>query len=52
METRAAKGQLQFDLWGVGEPREKEKWEFLRARIKKLGLRNSLSLAIAPTATI
>ncbi|MCB1198798.1 MAG: ribonucleoside-diphosphate reductase subunit alpha, partial [Deltaproteobacteria bacterium] len=50
-ETRAAKGQLQFDLWGV-EPREKEKWEFLRARIKKHGLRNSLSLAIAPTATI
>lgn len=50
-ETRAAKGELQFDLWDV-QPREKEKWQFLKARIKKHGLRNSLLLAIAPTATI
>jgi ribonucleoside-diphosphate reductase alpha chain len=50
-ETRAAQGKLQFDLWGV-QPTEKEKWEFLKARIKKHGLRNSLLLAIAPTATI
>ncbi|MCB0272727.1 MAG: ribonucleoside-diphosphate reductase subunit alpha [Bdellovibrionales bacterium] len=50
-ETRAAKGHLQFDLWNV-TPHEKEKWEFLKARIKKHGLRNSLLLAIAPTATI
>lgn len=50
-ETRAAQGKLQFDLWGV-DPQEKSKWQFLKARIKKHGLRNSLLLAIAPTATI
>ena len=49
--TRAAKGELQFDLWGV-VPEEMEKWEKLRRKIKKVGLRNSLIIAIAPTATI
>jgi ribonucleoside-diphosphate reductase alpha chain len=50
-ETRAADGQLQFDLWGV-KPAQTERWEALRARIKTHGLRNSLLIAIAPTATI
>ena len=50
-QTRAAAGTLQFDLWGV-KPSQTEKWEKLRARIKKTGLRNSLLIAIAPTATI
>jgi ribonucleoside-diphosphate reductase alpha chain len=50
-ETRAAKGQLQFDLWGV-EPSDKERWQKLREKIQKHGLRNSLMIAIAPTATI
>ncbi len=50
-ETRAANGDLQFDLWGV-EPSDTERWEPLRARIKAHGLRNSLMIAIAPTATI
>lgn len=50
-ETRAADGVLQFDLWGV-TPTNPERWEALRARIKKSGLRNSLLIAIAPTATI
>jgi ribonucleoside-diphosphate reductase alpha chain len=50
-ETRAAKGELQFDAWGV-VPEDKERWELLRARIQKVGLRNSLMIAIAPTATI
>jgi ribonucleoside-diphosphate reductase alpha chain len=50
-ETRAAEGKLQFDLWGV-VPTEKAKWDALRARIMKTGLRNSLLIAIAPTATI
>ncbi len=49
--TRAAKGELQFDNWGV-VPQDMEKWEKLRRKIKKVGLRNSLLLAIAPTATI
>jgi len=50
-ETRAAKGELQFDAWGV-VPEDKERWELLRVRIQKVGLRNSLMIAIAPTATI
>lgn len=50
-ETRAAEGKLQFDLWGV-KPENSERWETLRERIKKSGLRNSLLIAIAPTATI
>ena len=49
--TRAAKGQLQFDLWGV-RPTSSERWDELRGRIERHGLRNSLLLAIAPTATI
>jgi len=49
--TRAAQGQLQFDLWGV-TPTDPARWEALRERIGRHGLRNSLLLAIAPTATI
>jgi len=50
-ETRAAKGDLQFDLWGV-TPADTERWATLRERINTFGLRNSLLIAIAPTATI
>ncbi len=50
-ETRAAQGNLQFDLWGV-EPSDPERWKPLRQRIEQYGLRNSLMIAIAPTATI
>jgi ribonucleoside-diphosphate reductase alpha chain len=50
-ETRAAEGVLQFDLWGV-VPEDKDRWNALREKIKANGLRNSLMIAIAPTATI
>ncbi|HEX4334378.1 MAG TPA: ribonucleoside-diphosphate reductase subunit alpha [Polyangiaceae bacterium] len=50
-ETRAAQGELQFDAWNV-TPENTERWDELRARVKKHGLRNSLLVAIAPTATI
>lgn len=50
-ETRAAKGKLQFDLWGV-TPSDTKRWDDLKAKIKESGLRNSLMIAIAPTATI
>ena len=50
-ETRASRGELQPELWGV-QPTEPERWEQLRARIAEHGLRNSLLVAIAPTATI
>ena len=49
--TRAAAGDLQFDLWGV-EPPDPQRWAPLRERIAAHGLRNSLLIAIAPTATI
>ena len=50
-ETRAYKGDLQFDAWGV-VPTAAERWATLRARVQRIGLRNSLMIAIAPTATI
>ncbi|MAU04066.1 MAG: ribonucleoside-diphosphate reductase subunit alpha [Acidimicrobiaceae bacterium] len=49
--TRVAQGDLQFDLWGI-EPTDVERWQELRDRIAEHGLRNSLLIAIAPTATI
>ena len=50
-QTRAAKGQLQQDLWNV-KPADERRWDDLKARIAVHGLRNSLMIAIAPTATI
>src|SRR6516225_3098766 len=50
-ETRAAQRQLQFDLWGV-QPEDAGRWHDLRSRTQEHGLRNSLLIAIAPTATI
>ena len=50
-ETRAARGELQFDAWGV-TPQDRTRWDALREQIVAQGLRNSLLVAIAPTATI
>jgi ribonucleoside-diphosphate reductase alpha chain len=50
-ETRGALGELQFDAWNV-VPANTERWNQLREEIKSHGLRNSLLVAIAPTATI
>lgn len=50
-DTKAAQGIFQFDLWNV-QPTDETRWNKLRERIKKHGLRNSLMIAIAPTATI
>lgn len=50
-DTKAAQGILQFDLWNV-KPTDETRWDALKAKIKKTGLRNSLMIAIAPTATI
>lgn len=49
-QTRAARGELQFDAWGV-TPTD-DRWPKLRARVQRVGLRNALIVAIAPTATI
>lgn len=47
-----SEGKLQFDMWGV-EPSEcmKELWTNLRADIAKHGIRNSLLVALMPTAS-
>jgi ribonucleoside-diphosphate reductase alpha chain len=50
-DTRAAEGHLQYDLWNV-VPKDLARWSVLKDRIRKHGLRNSLLIAIAPTATI
>jgi ribonucleoside-diphosphate reductase alpha chain len=47
-----SEGKFQFDLWGA-EPSEnmKELWNNLKADIMKHGLRNSLLIALMPTAS-
>jgi ribonucleoside-diphosphate reductase alpha chain len=50
-ETRAARGELQFDAWEGPVPTS-ERWVTLREKVRTHGLRNSLLVAIAPTATI
>ena len=50
-DTRAARGELQFDAWGA-TPTNPERWRHLAREIEIHGLRNSLLIAIAPTATI
>jgi ribonucleoside-diphosphate reductase alpha chain len=49
-QTRAAGGVLHPDLWGT--PTDGQRWVAVRERIAAHGLRNSLLVAIAPTATI
>ncbi|WP_086798468.1 ribonucleoside-diphosphate reductase subunit alpha [Streptomyces caniscabiei] len=50
-KTRTARGVLHPDHYGV-EFTWLERWAALRERVARTGLRNSLLLAIAPTATI
>ncbi|MFJ9616896.1 ribonucleoside-diphosphate reductase subunit alpha [Streptomyces noursei] len=50
--TRTARGVLHPDHYPNAEPRWADRWTALRTRIAATGMRNSLLLAIAPTATI
>jgi ribonucleoside-diphosphate reductase alpha chain len=50
--TRAASGVLHPDLWPDVVLTQTERWDRLRADVAEHGLRNSLLIAIAPTATI
>jgi ribonucleoside-diphosphate reductase alpha chain len=50
-ETRAARGQLHPELWGATVT-QTSRWTSVKERIAAHGLRNSLLVAIAPTATI
>lgn len=49
--TKAARGVLQCDLWDQ-TPSNVARYNEAKERIKQHGLRNSLLIAIAPTATI
>lgn len=46
----ASKGELQYDMWNV-TPTELWDWDELKAKIAKVGLRNSLLVAPMPTAS-
>ncbi|MDF2732525.1 MAG: ribonucleoside-diphosphate reductase subunit alpha, partial [Desertimonas sp.] len=50
-DTRLAGGAFQFELAGH-QPVDPDRWDALRTRIAEHGVRNSLLIAIAPTATI
>ncbi|MGW3626574.1 ribonucleoside-diphosphate reductase subunit alpha [Streptomyces sp. NPDC000880] len=50
-QTRAARGMLHPDHYDVAL-NWPERWDALRTRVAESGMRNSLLLAIAPTATI
>jgi len=45
-----SEGKFQFDLWGV-KPSDRHDWESLRASIMEHGVRNSLCIALMPTAS-
>ncbi len=51
-ETRAADGVLHLDHWEDAKITLPERWAAAREAIAESGLRNSLMIAIAPTATI
>ena len=47
-----SEGKFQFDLWNVEPSLEmKDEWDALRADIQKHGIRNSLLIALMPTAS-
>ena len=45
-----SKGIFQFDMWGV-KPSNRYDWDYLRKEVKKYGIRNSLLVALMPTAS-
>lgn len=45
-----SQGIFQFDMWGV-TPSDRYDWESLREKVKKSGVRNSLLVALMPTAS-
>lgn len=45
-----SQGLFQFDLWNI-KPSNRYDWETLREDVKKFGVRNSLLIALMPTAS-
>jgi len=51
-DTRAAQGVLHVDHWPNADISRHDEWARVRKLVAEHGLRNSLMIAIAPTATI
>ncbi|GAB3151047.1 ribonucleoside-diphosphate reductase subunit alpha [Micromonospora sonneratiae] len=51
-QTRAAGGVLHLDHYPSASPVRPDAWAAIREKVARYGLRNSLLVAIAPTATI
>lgn len=49
--SMVSQGLLQFDLWNVTPELQMWDWTNLRNKIKKYGIRNSLLVALMPTAS-
>lgn len=47
----ASEGKLQYDLWGVTPTRTDLDWAGLKAAVVRNGMRNSLLVALMPTAS-
>ena len=47
----ASKGILQFDMWGVTPTTNRYDWDKLKIKIRARGVRNSLLVALMPTAS-
>jgi ribonucleoside-diphosphate reductase alpha subunit len=45
-----SKGKMQFDLWGV-DPDPQFAWSLLSEKVRRHGVRNSLSVCVMPTAS-
>ena len=50
-DSPASNGILQFDLWNVVPNSNRYDWDSLKTNIMKYGLRNSLLVALMPTAS-
>ena len=50
-DSPASNGILQFDLWNVVPDSDRYDWDSLKTNIIKYGLRNSLLVALMPTAS-
>ena len=51
IDSPISKGILQFDMWNVKVNDSRHNWTELREKISKYGVRNSLLIAIMPTAS-
>ena len=46
-----SKGIFQYDMWGLDESKLNHNWKELKENVKKYGIRNSLLVALMPTAS-